>query len=139
MKKIVFTEDLKTGIERIDNQHIQLIQKINDFLEKLGNSDSKVISSDLEEIFDFMAEYAKFHFSDEEKLMEEHECPILNLQKMQHQFFMLEANKLKFDLTTKGLTQEIMERATKLLIDWISSHISNMDKKIKNCIHKNEQ
>ncbi len=136
MKLFEFTDDLWVGIERIDNQHKELIDKINNFLTKLGNSDSKTMYSELEEIFDFMAEYAKFHFSDEEKFMKEYSCPILNLQKMQHQFFLMEATKLKFELSEKGLSQEVLSKASKLLVDWFSNHISSMDKKIKNCVHK---
>lgn len=136
MDKLVFTDDLKIGVDKIDNQHRELIDRINNFLEKVNNSDTKTLSLELENIFDFMAEYAKFHFSDEEKLMEEHSCPILDFQKMQHQFFLMEANKLKFDLKVKGLTQELLEKSQKLLVEWLRSHISGIDKKIKDCIHK---
>lgn len=136
MEKIVFDDSLMVGVDLIDEQHKELINRINNFLAKVEVSDLKSFSSELEQIFDFMADYASYHFSDEEKLMESHSCPILEFQKVQHQFFIMEANKLKFDLKTKGLTQELLTKSQKLLVDWIKSHISQMDKKIKDCVHK---
>lgn len=136
MDKIVFDDNLKIGIDMIDTQHKQLIERINNFLSKIETGDTKTFSTELEQIFDFMAEYALSHFNDEEKLMESHNCPILEFQKMQHQFFLMEANKLKFDLKQKGLTPELLMKSQKLLVDWVKSHITQMDKKIKECIHK---
>ncbi len=83
-----------------------------------------------------MEEYAKTHFVDEEGIMEKHNCPILNFQKLQHNFFIIEAKKLKFDLNQKGLTNEILSKVQNLLIDWVVNHIKVVDKKIKNCVHK---
>lgn len=136
MDRIIFDESLKVGVDLIDEQHRQLIDRINNFLARVEVADTKSFSSELEQIFDFMADYASYHFNDEEKLMESHSCPILEFQKMQHQFFLMEANKLKFDLKTKGLTPELLTKSQKLLVDWIKSHITQMDKKIKECVHK---
>ncbi|MCX8029304.1 MAG: bacteriohemerythrin [Brevinematales bacterium] len=139
MEKFTLTPDLIVGVETIDNQHKELIDRINKFLAKIESTDKATLSSELNMIFEYMIEYANFHFSEEEKIMEQHNCPILNLQKVQHQFFIIEANKLKFDLKSKGISSEIIQKSQNLLVEWLKSHISGMDKKIKNCIHKNEQ
>lgn len=136
MERLSLTPDLMVGIETIDNQHKELIDRINKFIDAISVSDKSLLSSELEKIFDFMIEYAQNHFSDEENLMDQHKCPILDIQKMQHQFFIMEAKKLKFDLKVKGLTNEIIQKSQKILVEWVKSHISGMDKKIKDCIHK---
>lgn len=136
MERLSLTPDLMVGIELIDNQHKELIDRINKFIDAISVSDRNVLASELENIFDFMLDYAQTHFSDEENLMAQHKCPILDIQKMQHQFFVMEARKLKFDLKTKGLTSEIIQKSQRILVEWVKSHISGMDKKIKDCIHK---
>ncbi|MCS7298855.1 MAG: hemerythrin family protein [Spirochaetia bacterium] len=136
MEKLSLTPDLIVGVELIDDQHRELIDRINKFIDAISVSDSNVLASELENIFDFMLDYAQSHFSDEENLMDQHKCPILDIQKMQHQFFVMEARKLKFDLKTKGLTSELIQKSQKILVEWIKSHISGMDKKIKDCVHK---
>ncbi|MEN2997929.1 MAG: hemerythrin family protein [Brevinematia bacterium] len=136
MEKFVLTEDLIVGISEIDDQHRELIDRINSFIESLYTSDVKVLSEDIEKVFDFMFEYAKLHFSKEEEIMEKNSCPILNLQKVQHQFFLMEANKLKFELKSRGINSEIIEKTRKLLIEWFKSHISKMDKKIRECLDR---
>lgn len=136
MEKIVFGGDLIVGIEMIDSQHRELIDKINLFLDGISRGDTRSIVSELEKMLDFMIEYAEFHFSEEEKLMEEHSCAVLDVQRMQHQFFIAEANKLKFDLKTGGISPELLEKSQKLLVDWIKSHITGMDRKIKECLDK---
>ncbi|MEN2998130.1 MAG: hemerythrin family protein [Brevinematia bacterium] len=130
MDRLVFDDSLKTGIEVVDEQHKKLIEVVNNFLDKLLNSDTKAISSEVEKLFDFMAEYSVFHFQTEEKIMEENSCPTLDLHRSQHQFFIMEANKLKFDLRTKGLTPELLSKVQYLLLDWVKDHIMDMDKKI---------
>ncbi|MEN2998879.1 MAG: hemerythrin family protein [Brevinematia bacterium] len=130
MNRLIFDDSLKTGIEIVDEQHKKLIDAINNFLDKLLDSNAKVIFSEVEKVFDFMAEYSVFHFQTEEKMMEENSCPTLNLHKSQHQFFIMEANKLKFDLKTKGLTPELLSKVQYLLLDWVKNHITEMDKKI---------
>lgn len=135
LKKIEFTDDMLIGVDLVDNEHRELVKKINDFIEKISSVQS-VTKEDIENVFSFMEDYARVHFRDEEKLMEEHSCSILNFQKVQHNFFLLEAKKLKFDLDQKGLTDEVLSKVQSLLIDWIVAHIKGIDKKIKDCIDK---
>ncbi|MGC8766603.1 MAG: bacteriohemerythrin [Brevinematia bacterium] len=135
-KEIEFTEDMLIGVELIDDEHKELIKRVNEFIKKLSQEQG-VSKEDINNVFNFMEEYAQTHFRDEENLMNEHNCPILNFQKVQHNFFLIEAKKLKFDLDQKGLTEEVISKAQSLLVDWIVAHIKGIDKKIKGCVHKN--
>lgn len=92
--------------------------------------------SEIEDVFDFLVEYSKMHFVTEEHIMKQHNYPILDLHEVQRQYFILEANKLKFDLKTKDLTNEILQKTHGLLIEWVKSHISCTDKRIKDCLPK---
>lgn len=138
MEKLTFTDNMKTGIEVIDNQHKTLIEKINLFLDHITKSNTKTLTSELEDMFNFMAEYSKNHFSEEERILEQNSCPTLEPHKMQHQFFLMEATKLKFDLKTHGITPEMVEKTHKLLVEWVRSHILDVDLKLRDYATKNK-
>lgn len=136
MEKIEFSQDLLTGISEIDEQHKELINKINDFIDAIDIYEKDRVMSKLEELFDYMAQYASFHFSTEEGIMDKHFCPFSEIHKMQHQYFIMEANKLKFDMKTKGITPELIGKVESLLVRWVKYHISQIDMKLKDCVHK---
>lgn len=138
MDKIVFSQELLTGIKEIDEQHRELISKINNFIDGLAIYEKNKVMTELEELFDYMVQYANFHFSTEEDIMEKYSCPLREIHRMQHQYFVMEVNKLKFDMKTKGITPEFVKKVEDLLVRWVKYHISQVDMKLKECVHKGE-
>ncbi len=68
MKAFVWNRHFTTGLERIDEQHHRLVDLIN----RLGESLIAANATDdatLRSVFDQLADYAKHHFSEEERLM----------------------------------------------------------------------
>lgn len=55
---------------------------------------------------------------------------------MNEYIFIMEANKLKFDMKTKGITPELIGKVESLLVRWVKYHISQVDMKLKDCVHK---
>ena len=66
--RIVFDEALYTGNELIDNEHKELIDRVNKLVESCENGKEKVTAV---KTLDFLMDYTDFHFSDEEKLQQE--------------------------------------------------------------------
>ena len=66
--RIVFDEELYTGNELIDNEHKELIDRVNKLVESCENGKEKVTAV---KTLDFLMDYTEFHFSDEEKLQQE--------------------------------------------------------------------
>ncbi|MCX8096318.1 MAG: hemerythrin family protein [Spirochaetes bacterium] len=78
MKALAFDENILTNIEKIDEQHKHLISVINSFLKAI---DDKLPIPELERALDQIIFYSSFHFSHEEELMGEYNCPLINLAK----------------------------------------------------------
>ncbi len=70
MKAFVWDQHFSTGIEVVDEQHRRLVELINRLGESLITTDAPDEAA-LRAMFDELAEYAKYHFTDEEQLMEQ--------------------------------------------------------------------
>ena len=79
-----FDNSLVTGDEVIDEQHKEWIDRIN---QLLGGCEECGCGGKVEAIkmLDYMADYADFHFSEEEKLQEEVAYPAINEHKAKHE------------------------------------------------------
>ena len=82
--RIVFDEELYTGNELIDNEHKELIDRVNKLVESCENGKEKVTAV---KTLDFLMDYTEFHFSDEEKLQQEVGYDKLEQHKGQHEDF----------------------------------------------------
>jgi hemerythrin-like metal-binding protein len=72
----------------------------------------------------------KTHFRDEEKYMESIKYPELEAQKKAHAYFEQELAQLRKDYTESGGSLVLLVKANKMIVDWLTKHISSMDKKI---------
>jgi hemerythrin len=82
------------------------------------------------QMLDFLSEYTKTHFRDEEKYMESIKYPELEAQKKAHAYFEQELAQLRKDYTESGGSLVLLVKANKMIVDWLTKHISSMDKKI---------
>ena len=76
-----------------------------------------------------LSDYTQKHFADEEQYMESINYPELPEQKKAHQIFI---DKLEgIDLySLDDNQQEYLEELIEFLLNWLSVHILNMDKRI---------
>ncbi len=81
-------------------------------------------------MLDFLDEYTKQHFKDEEAYMEKIRYPEIDAQKRAHANFIKDLAKLKNDYNESGGNILVILNANKMVIDWLSNHIKTMDKKI---------
>ena len=79
-----FDETLVTGNEMIDDQHKELIGRINQLLESCEDGQGKVKAV---KMLDYLMENTDFHFSAEEKLQEEINYPGIQEHKAKHEEF----------------------------------------------------
>jgi len=69
MQAFVWNKRFETGIASVDEQHRRLVEIVNQMGEVLIDGSSTEAS--INEVFATLAEYAQFHFADEERLMAE--------------------------------------------------------------------
>jgi hemerythrin len=81
-------------------------------------------------MLDFLDEYTKKHFHDEEKYMLSIHYPEYDTQKKLHTDFIAELAKLKTDYRESGGNIAVIINANQMVVNWLIGHISSQDKKI---------
>ena len=129
MRKIEWDDSMSVNVDLIDAQHKMLIQKLADLSAafRRGLEQNKIMKT-----LDFMIDYTDFHFSAEEKVMEENDYPGLEEQKQQHEEFKLTLNNILEDYKEEGTTAEIATTINVFLLNWLIKHIMGSDSKLGN-------
>jgi len=124
---ITWNEDLSVGVDLIDEQHKLWFEKANQLYKagQEGRAKEFII-----EMFDFLDDYTKQHFKDEEAYMEKIKYPQIDAQKKAHAAFIADLAKLKKDYNESGGNIVLIINANKMILNWLTQHIRNMDKKI---------
>ena len=124
---IEWTNDLSVGVSSIDAQHQQLFKMADELFEAGKNGKSKEKIGDL---LGFLDRYTKQHFKDEEAYMKSINYPGLAEQEKAHQAFVNELTKLKGEFDNSGGNIAVIIGANQMVVEWLTKHISGMDKKI---------
>lgn len=124
---LLWTKNLEVGVELIDSQHKKWFEKADQLFEagKSGKSKEYII-----QMFNFLDDYTKTHFSDEERYMISINYPELASQKQLHQGFVKKLAELRKDYETAGANITVILGANQFILDWLTQHISDADKKI---------
>ena len=126
MNKIAWNKDLTVGVEVIDEQHRQWIQRFNDVAAAIAAHQGPV---QIGKTLAFLMDYSKLHFATEEKLMTEHGYPGLAEQHAQHQELNETLQGLVRDFEEEGATQKLAEAFNVFLGNWLIKHIRELDLK----------
>ncbi|MDF3001790.1 MAG: hemerythrin family protein [Bacillota bacterium] len=122
-----WTEDLSVGVGIIDEQHRTWFDKADQLFEAGKKGQAKEFVG---QMLEFLDEYTKKHFSDEEKYMLSINYPEYDRQKTLHTAFIGELAKLKKEFNESGGNILVVLNANQMVVDWLVKHISNEDKKI---------
>jgi len=130
---LLWTKNLEVGVELIDNQHKEWFKKAGELFEagKSGKSKEYIV-----QMFDFLDEYTKTHFRDEERYMASINYPELAQQKKMNEEFIKKLSELRKDYETAGANITVIFKANQFILDWLTKHISNADKKIGEFVKK---
>lgn len=123
-----FDETLVTGNEMIDEQHKELIGRINQLLESCEDGQGKVKAV---KMLDYLMEYTDFHFSAEEKLQEEINYPGIKEHKAKHEEFKQAVEELQEMLQEEeGPTEAFVAQVQRNVVDWLFNHIKGFDRSV---------
>jgi len=81
MDEIVWSSRLSTGIDRLDNQHRDLIDKLRGLEEAIRSGETTPVLLDA---FEFLETYVQEHFREEELEMDRISCPEADLNRRGH-------------------------------------------------------
>jgi hemerythrin len=123
---IEWSDALAIGVEVIDDQHKNLIERLNRVSVALAsNQGEKEVASTL----DFLIKYTDYHFSEEEKYMEKYNYPGLAEQKEKHDIYKKLLTQLEEEFIEDGASKALANSIDTLLINWLTKHIEGIDVK----------
>jgi len=120
MALLVWQDDLNTGIEPIDHQHMRIVEMINRLNAIHKNARRETISDVIDELVD----YTLSHFAFEEELMEEAGYPFCTAHKRVHEVFTRRVVEYKMRFRAG---EDIVEELRNLLARWLFNHIRGDD------------
>lgn len=75
---MAWNESLSVGVDQIDEQHKELFKRVDQLFEAGKNQKAKEY---IGELLDFLDDYTKKHFQEEEQYMQRIQYPEYNMQK----------------------------------------------------------
>jgi len=115
---------MSTGVVEIDEEHQELIAMINRLHRACVTGAAK---TELREMMNFLGGYVQTHFSHEEEIMEQQQCPERARNKMAHEKFLKTFQKLMADFEAKGAATSVLVDIKRLVAGWLTNHICTID------------
>jgi hemerythrin len=115
-----------TGLPQVDEQHHALVGLINRFSALLEGG--RVLDAkQLERVCDELSEYARYHFSEEQMLMDELgvDSRHVMLHTREHADFFLDLARMRAEVTSGQ--PEAARHLLEFLIHWLAAHILGSD------------
>ena len=124
MALIQWDASYSVNIRQLDADHKKLIDLVNTLHDAMKAGKTKNV---LMAIFSDLEMYTRTHFTNEERLMEQHRFPGLEQQQMEHRLFIqkIAEQKTLFQQTRISTAMPVMS----FLTDWLKNHILHSDKK----------
>lgn len=126
--------NLETGNLTIDSQHKELIQAINELLDACSQGKGRVQVAKTSE---FLLNYTKTHFADEEKLQIQARYPDYTKHKQYHTEFVKVVQDIVSQLNAEGSSVVIVGKINNAIAGWLINHITREDVKVAEHIRKN--
>lgn len=115
---------LETGVEKIDNQHKALFERIDQInvAGKNGTSSQELFTTLI-----FFKRYVEEHFRDEEQLQLESKYPKYEQHKQVHEIFIKKIDELFDKCEKEGSNILTILETNKTVYDWLATHINKVD------------
>ena len=133
MPLINWKDEYSVGVHRLDSDHKKLFGFVNKLHDAMKEGQA---ARTTEGIIKELLDYTKYHFGEEEKLMEEINYPGLNSHKRTHEKFISEVEKLKQE-ADNGMAIFVSVKLVNSAISWLKDHILLMDKKYQSEMNAN--
>lgn len=120
MSYIVWSSELDTGIDVIDEQHKRIVEYINDLYDAHVSGNRAAVAS----VIDNVVDYTMSHFSFEETMMEDAGYAYLHAHQRVHQMFIARVTEMKGRFE-KG--ENVDAELHNMLARWLVNHIRKED------------
>nr|BDT28811.1 bacteriohemerythrin [Bacteriovorax sp. HI3] len=124
LQQFVWSDKLMLGVDKMDDEHKILVNKINILVDALSAQYVKKDKITLYNSFKDLAAYTREHFSHEEKFMESIGYPQLNSHKKIHEKLLEQVGRYGEQIE-KGTLDD--QKLISFLRNWLISHIMGVD------------
>lgn len=125
---MLWKDKYELGVALIDNQHKELFQRVDDFMQSLRSSTSwgnKI--NKVNETLEFMKNYVVEHFRDEEAYMQGIGYPDYAAHKELHTGMVEYVLKVESDYENSGFDEHLMQQFAGKLLAWLIHHVAASD------------
>lgn len=121
MKKLIWSDNLNTGIQVIDRQHRRIVDYINRLYESHQNGSSKEVTG---AVIDELVDYTLTHFEFEETMLEDVDYAELATHKAFHDQFIQQLRELREHFVQH---EPAAIELNNLMVTWLFNHILHED------------
>lgn len=125
---VVWSKEFEVGVELIDRQHRELIDRINKLMAAIREGRGREETSGL---MRFLQEYVVEHFSAEERFMLRSHYADYVKHKEIHDTFIAELDVLLATVENCGIDSDLVVIVNQKVINWVVSHIFLIDKGLR--------
>ena len=121
---IKIDKSMEVGVKLIDDQHQELVSRINAFV---GMGVKSFTPEETRKMLDSLGSYIRKHFSDEQKLHLSVKYPEAAWHQGQHALYIKEFEALYKEYNENGISPAFTLKLTNSIIGWIVKHIKSAD------------
>ncbi len=124
-----WNEKLAVGIKTVDSQHQELFKRINNLVSAIKQHRCK---DEIDGMIKFLEDYARVHFAEEERYMQETSYPGYEEQREEHRKYLVALDELKSQGSQpriQGASYDLSATTNQVVVDWIVDHILKTDMK----------
>lgn len=122
----IWTPDIATGNALIDNEHKELIKKIDDFVTACSQGKGR---SEITNTLNFLKNYTATHFSHEEELLRSSKYPDFLRHKDLHKQYNLSLANIEKKFMAEGASIALVSEINQNIGNWLIAHIKAEDMK----------
>lgn len=124
---LLWTEELAVGYGLIDDQHKELFARYNKLLQACKEGKGREA---IEPTLDFLIDYVKRHFAEEERFMERYAYPERDDHIQQHRSLFGQVDAVRSELRERGATVAVITSINHTLCNWLIQHVKQTDRKL---------
>ena len=128
-----WSDEYKTGIQRIDDQHRMLFKITADYRAALDEGKGRIV---YETLLQSLEHYIRGHFAFEENCMEKYRCPIAHKNKDAHAGFVRVLAEFQQHYEQNGFDRTHARRLVDTLDKWLADHICRIDVRLRDVVEE---
>jgi len=131
----LWNKSLETGYNEIDEQHKQLFNSLNSFVDACENNKG---AQHIIKTLEFLSNYTVMHFTTEEVLMKRTDYPEYIYHKQCHDTFKETVSDFDLRLKKDGPCEDLIVTVSTTIGEWLITHIMVDDIKMAKFVKENE-